>query len=698
MDKALDLGTTYFRNESYEKARDLFRRALELALSYDENELIGLREKQGLARYNVPEPDKNCKIYHPMYVRLLDNLSATYEKLNDLKRALKYAQVMVEVDPYNLKCYIRLGKILQKQLKDKEAYRAYVLGLRKVKEAYEGYSWKVSERLVDIARQQKNNVKLRLDANKPKERSPTVDRKRVIDPIEERRQLVKRSRRNTPVTVDHREYQRDPLFILPLELFPAIFDGFNAKELFRVTLVCKLWRKRLLSFPELFRKYSLSCCSYQQVITCCNFIQQLNATLIQASKDVSLELFKFSPKSPKEELKSIEAIFSKLSNFHLQKLVLSVPNCTTSHLAKLTRSNAKMCKALKDLSLIVSFRADKPYEIEMLSHCENLRRLEVLVDSSVIPVDSGLQRSSSFIEPRMLPTWAENLDSFSLTCDQKRVKGFPFLTLVTHFPANRLARLSITGVTFPSDANQFDWLANFKHLKEIWLENNNGANLAAFMRVLRDNPLSRKLEKLTFREDHISGRTDLEETSDTFFYRENLQHLREIDLMGSSISGLGIARLISYLQPNNIRFFNLGDCPFIKLQRSLSLTDHCVLSPYHFLISVPSLEFLLLPQLGALNDDTMKLFTEEVGNLENLKKLDLSLNPSITGVSLFEFLTALKESRSFPLEYLNIDGCPSVSHITVNLLKNQMLVQKIDCVFEREVWRRFGVNSLKYKS
>ncbi|QLQ81977.1 hypothetical protein HG537_0G02310 [Torulaspora globosa] len=690
IDKALDLGTTYFRNQSYDKAKELFRKALELARSYDEKELIVLREGLGLPRYTVPEPNKHCKVYHPMYVRLLDNLAATYEKLNDLKRALRSAQMMIEADPYNLKCYIRVGKILQKQSKDKDAYNVYVQGLRKAREAHQRFSWPVSKRLVDIAQQQKNNVKTRLEPEKTGEK---LEKRHLIDPIEERKRVVKKSRTGTPDVAAVADSPSDLLFMIPPELYPIIFESFTAKELFRVTLVCKSWRKSLLEFPQLFRKFILNSCSHQQLITCCNFMLSLYKI-----RRGSLETFKFSSKYAKEELKSVETIFSKLSNFHFERLILSVPNCTTSHLAKLMRSNTDICKELKDLSLVLSFRAGKPYEIEMLSQCRNLRRLEVLVDSSVVPVDSGLQRSSSFIEPRMLPTWAENLESFSLTCDQSKVRGFPFLTLVTHFPANQLSRLSITGVTFSSEANQFDWLANFDHLREIWFENNKGASLMVFMRVLRDYPLSRKLEKLTFREDCISGRTDLEETSDSYFYRDNLQHLREIDLMGSSISGLGISRLLSYLQPNNIRVFNLGDCPFIKLQRTQSSTDCCVLSPYHFLISVPYLESFLLPQLGALNDDTMKLFTQEVGNLENLKNLDLSLNPSITGVSLFEFLTALKETRSIPLEYLNIDGCPSISHITVKLLENKSLVQKVDCIFERETWRRFGVNSLKYKS
>lgn len=697
IDKALDLGVTYFRNENYLKARDLFRKALELAMSYSDEELSRLRASHGMRKYTVLEPEKDCPVYHPKYVRLLDNMSATYDKLGNLKKALQYARKMTEADPFNLKCYIRLGKVLQKQAKDKEAYDVYVAGLRRAREAHEKCSWEVSQRMVEIAQQQKSIVKRRLRESS-KEISPTVtEKRRLIDPVEEHNRLQKRVRRNSP-DLSHEEAGRARDFVLdlPAELLLQVFCEFNAKELFRVTLACKSWREKLLSLPQLFRTFVLSPCTHRQLTKFCDFIERLTPLL--SSRSHRLELLKFSPKFARDELRSAEMIFSSIKKIKLQKLILSVPNCSTAHLAKYMASNVELCKGLTSLSLILAFRADKPYETEMLSRCENLRRLEILVNSSVVPVNQGLARTSSFIEPKMLPTWAAKLESFSLICDQSKVKGFPFVTLVLHFPVNHLSKLSITGVTFSVETRQFDWLANFRFLKEIWFENNKFADLSAFMRLLRDYPLSDRLEKLTFREYSIGSRVDLEERSESFFYQHNLQSLREFDLMGSSISGLGLTRLISYLESKKLRKFNFGDCPFIRFERISMQNDSMSFSPHEFLNSLPQLESLLIPQFGALTDDTMKFFTEAVAHLENLKILDISMNPSLTGVSLYEFLSALRDQRAIPLEYLNIDGCPSVSHITVNMLRSQSLVGKVDCVYEREGWRRFGINSFKCQS
>lgn len=697
IDKALDLGVTYFRNENYVKARDLFRKALELAMSYGDEELTQLRAKHGLRKYTIPEPDKDSRIHHPKYVRLLDNMSATYEKLGDLKKALSYAKKMVEVDPYNLKCYIRLGKILQKQVRDKQAYETYKLGLRRTKEAHESYSWEVSQKLIEIAKQQKIAIKRRL-GDSIKENSPAVtESKHLIDPIEERNRLIKKARRQSPgLPHNNQEQRKDFVLDLPPELLILVLCDFTAKELFRITLACKSWRKRLLSFPQLFQRFILNSCTHRQLVKFCDFIERLSPML--TPRYHSLELLRFSPKFARDELKSVEIIFSRMRKIEVQKLILSVPNCSTSHLAKIMASNVQLCKALTSLSMILAFRADKPYEVEMLSQCENLRRLEVLVNSSVVPVNQGFVRTSSFIEPKMLPTWAGNLETFSLTCDQNKVKGFPFMTLVLHFPVNHLSKLFISGVTFALETPQFDWLANFRFLKELWFENNRFAEFSAFIRLLRDYPLSDRLEKLTFREDSIGTRVDLEEISEGFFYKHNFQSLREIDLMGSSISGLGLTRMVSYLEPNKLRKFNFGDCPHVKFQRVQVPNESMSLSPYDFLRSLPHLESLFMPQCAALTDDTMSLMTESVDYLNDLKSLDVSLNSSLTGASLYEFLKALRDVRSAPLEYLNIDGCASISHITVNMLRSQSLVKKLDCVYEREMWRRFGINSFKYQS
>lgn len=696
IDKALDLGVTYFRNEHYVKARDIFRKALELASSYSNEELIHLRATHGLRKFMVPEPEKNSRVYHPKYVRLLDNMAATYEKLGNLHKALQYARKMTEVDPYNLKCYVRLGKVLQKQLRDKEAYEAYTLGLRRTKEVHEKYSWEISQKLTEIAQQQKATVRQRLKESR-KSPGATPSNAIHIDPIEENSRLLKKARRDTPsLHSEGSELYKDFITGLPLELLTQVFCDFSAKELFLVTLVCRSWRDRLLSLPHLFRRFILNSCSHRQIVKFCDFIERLSPLV--SSRYCELELLKFSPKFARDELKSIELIFSRMKRVRVQRLILSVPNCPTSNLSKYMASNIQLCRSLRDLSMVFAYRTDRPYEVEMLSQCENLRRLEILVNTSVVPANQGLVRTSSFIEPKMLPTWAEKLDTFRLICDQSKVKGFPFMPLVLHFPSNYLTKLYIAGVTFSSETRQFDWLANFRLLKEIWFENNRFAELSAFIRLLRDYPLSDRLEKLTFREYSIGSRVDLEERSESFFYQYNLQALQEIDLMGSSICGLGLTRLLNYVEPMKLRKVNIGDCPNIKFHRTSVASDSTSMSPYSFLKSFVHLESINLPQFGCLNDDTMKFLTEAVDYLKDLKSLDIAFNPSLTGVSLYEFLKELRNSRSTPLEYLNIDGCTSISHITVNMLRSQLLVKKVDCVYERESWRRFGVNSLKYQS
>lgn len=707
VDKALELGTKYFRNENYNKAKELFRKAVDLARSYDEQNLVTLRERCGLSKYSFGSTvNGNTKVYHPKYVRLLDNLAATYEKLGELSKALNYAEKMARIEPFNLKCYIRLGKVLQKQGNDREAYAAYKMGLKKSKEAYDQYSMEVPQKFIDTIQNQKNIVKERLtrkDSNKTassgNDASDSTRKRQYINPIEEHNRLSKRKKGLNKIPLAEISAPRLNLICgLPTELIPLIFNEFSSKELMIVTLVCKSWQTRILAQPQLFQKFILNSCTLRQVLKFCDFICSLYPSSDDKSLRHSLEVVKYSSRTSAEEAKSVETLLSRLQNIHCEKLMLSIPSCTTAHLASFMASNVELCRSLKELSVIISLRADKPYEIDMLSRCENLKRLEVLIESSVVPIKKRISRTSSFIEPKLIPTWAEKLESFSLNCDQNKVKSFPFITLVSHFPANHLSRLCITGVTFSSDTNQFDWLSNFKFLKEIWFENNKSAKLAALMHLLRDYPLSNLLEKLTFREDRITSKFDMEETSENYFYYHNLQNLRVLDVMGSSISGLGLARILSYLRQNKIKKLNMGDCPYIKLQQFPCLNDTSVISPNDLLVAIPNLEELLVPQFGFLGDDTMKLFTEQVRYLENIKRVDLSLNPSITGVSIYELLKALKERRTVPLEHINLDGCPSVSHITVNMLKAQGLVKHVDCVYERVVWQRFGINSLKYQS
>lgn len=678
LDKALNLAGTYYRGENYGKALDLFRRCLSLAKSYPEQELIRLRNQMGLPKHNSP---RSHTVYHPKYSILLESLCACYEKLADFGKALEYTHRLIKVEPFNVKAYLRLQRLLQRQGKLDSALAACKRGINNSIKFQQNYGVPISQKHLEQLRKTKKCIAEKLVP---------------VDRAEKRHILQPEKQESSSKKPRHVKSTFDIISRLPLELHALILDGFSSKELIEVALVCKRWHQYVFGQPQLFQRFLLSNSTYRQVNKFVDFAGKIRR------RHSSIELIKYSSRFPADEPRSLEVLFSKLRGYRCRRVLLSVPHCTTAHLSRYMGQNVGLCQNLQELSLVVSLRADKPQsEIDMLSNCHNLKRLEIVVNKSVVSLtdsSSRLDRSSSFIETNLIPTWAAKLESLSICCDLSRVDRFPFATLVSHFPANCLKRLCITGVTFTQLTNQFDWLANFRHLKELWFEDNKGASLSTLLKLLKDYPLSDKLEKLTFREFLTTTKLDLESPAESFFYAHNFQNLRALDLMGSSISGLGLLRLVSYTQPSKLHILNIGDCPHIRLGRHQYLNDTSYLSTSAFFMRVPELRELVMPQFGALDENTVKLLVEEAPNWYYIRKLDLSMNPSITGVSVYELLKALWETRNAPLEVLIIDGCPSISHITVNMIRAQRLAKQVDCQYERDTWRKVGINSLKYRA
>lgn len=673
--KALKLGTTFYRVENYRKALELFRKCLRLTRSYPEQELIRLRTRLGLPKYIHPISDK---IYHPQYSQLLDNIATCYEKLSEFSSALEYTKRLIKVEPFNSKAYVRLQRILQRKGKLDEAHNVCKRGIKTCKKFQEKYGIVIPHKPLEVLQRCEKSLREKIEPLEP------ISKRHIIEPDV-----------SVPVTKRPKPQRIFLDFIsgLPPELLPLIIGGFTSRELIEVALVCKRWWNCVFAQPRLFQRILINNGTYRKLNKFCEFAKR-----IQKDHHGSLDLFKFSSRIPADELKCMEAFWTKLQGYECRKLLLSVPRCTADQLAQFTSRNVKLCQSLQELSLVISLNSSKAdLDADMLAHCEHLKRLEIFVSSCTSPNRiPQLSRSPSFIETKLIPTWASNLVSLSICCDGTHVDRFPFLTMISYFPSNKLKKLCITGATFCQLPNQFDWLANFRHLKEIWFEDNKGASLAMFLQLLRDYPLSDKLEKLTFREHSTSSNIHLEPTSESYFYTYNLQNLKLLDIMGSSISGRGLQRLVSYLQPLNFRKINIGYCSQVRLERYQNENDPSYLPANDFFIRFPYLQELIIPQFGALDDSKMKLLVEQSANWNQLKKIDLSLNPSITGVSIYELLKALLDSRAYPLEHLIIDGCSSISHVTVNMIKTKGLARQVDCVYERDTWRRFGVNSLKY--
>lgn len=92
-------GQVLYRRKDFTKALDLFN--------------------QAISQETSPSPT------------LLDNRAATYEKLEDIKSALKDARTAIKIYERDVTGYLRAGKLLQKMEKPELALGIYKYGIKK---------------------------------------------------------------------------------------------------------------------------------------------------------------------------------------------------------------------------------------------------------------------------------------------------------------------------------------------------------------------------------------------------------------------------------------------------------------------------------------------------------------------------------------------------------------------------------------
>ncbi|KAL3234580.1 Protein DIA2 [Nakaseomyces bracarensis] len=705
LNKAIDLGTTYFKTEEFRKAKSLFEKAVQLVESYSKEELVRVR-----GEYLVDElPDElyatfkcNKVVCHPKHVKVLDNLSACWEKLAIMDNALRVAHRMVKLEPFNIRTYVRKGRILLRLNKYRECYMNYREGIKRVQYAHDHYGVPYNKKMFQYCEQQKRIVKgLTIDkAPEVEKRQDNPKRRVLIDPIAEQSQLKKKKVVDLQESV-HTSESRDFLAVFPAEINARIFRTIPSKQLCQMTLVSHEWREYLLATSSLFSTFLFHNLTLRQMNRFCEFVEKLYKikAVIDIKGPIHIKALKISCKTPTEEIKTLEIFFKRISPIiTCEKLILTTPNSTTSQLAKLVPKTGTFTKGIKELSLMCILRADRQYELEILSPLTSLKRLEILFNNSVIPLSKMNDIDGLNIQLSKYDFgWTDNLQYLSLICDNHKVPKFPFHEVLRSKQFHSLKKLCISGVKMIPLGDQFDWLINFPHLNELWLEHNVNALLQHFLNTVRDIRLWDNLERLTFREDRTNEKFSLENVNRNFFYSHNLHNLKVLDLMGSSITGLGMTRLLQYLSPVGLRKLNLGDCIHVQFSKFAPRPNNeSFLETAAVLAQLDSLEDLVIPKLSSLDDDAVNLISQYAHLLQSLERIDIALNHQVTGVSLYTLLKNLYTFRERPLKALNIDGCNEVSHITVNMIKAQGLVDEISCIYDRDVWNQFGTNSYRY--
>lgn len=721
VDRALELGTKYFKLQDYENAKNVFLKTIKLVTICSDKDVIKLRKSLGLTSHVFVRVGDNNeqKIVHPRYIKLLDNLSASWEKLNEITKALKVADKMIEKEPYNLKGYIRRGILLQKSGKEEQAYKNYKMALKMANYGHDTLKIDYSPKFMSFVQNKKDAIRQNLiNSKKEKEKLVTKDsqQKRVIiDPIEEQK-LIKRQKLDI---VDQRGSIGDGVdFIsnVPVELIPLILKDFTTTELLKMTRVSKTWYKRILSWAILFKIFDLRRLTSRDFNHFINFLKKItvsksirmNSSSNYSSSQLTSHCMKsiaISSRIPSEEKKIMKLVLTSLQNCQSDRLVLSTSQSTIHELSKNIEPNSTFYNNVKDLSLVAMLRADKPSEVEFLSNFKNLQNLELIISSSLIPLTSSFNSGASFAESdisRLFPDWANKLSSLRVICDQDKVKSFPmksFLGSNSSLNWASLTKLCISGVTLDGTVRDFNWIKKFSNVEYLWLENNKNGKFETFMELMKRNHIFQNLKSFVFREDVNNRRYDLLTTDDNPYLHSNFRNLKSLDLMNTCISGSGLNSLTQYISENEFEKLNIGFCPYIGFSKRNHPNDLNNINPeMGFFYRMTSLKQLILPQMGAITDSSISALIEQIECLSSLKKVDLSLNQSITGSSVYDLvLSIIKNNRNKPLNTLVINGCTSISHLTVNTMRDKRMVTNLECIYERETWEQFGINSFKYR-
>lgn len=717
VDRAIELGTKYFKAQDYKNAKDVFIKTIRLVNAYDDKTILEIRKSLNYTPYSVTCVNNNPQkiVVHPRYTKLLDNLAATWEKLNEKEKALKVTEKMIEKESYNIKGYIRRGNILQALGKDREAFKNYKTALDRARYGHESLNIKYPQKFIDFINGKKTALKQQLLKQK-EEKIAKTPKRIVIDPIKEQRELKKARVNDTATVVETYPTGFDFISNLPSELIPIILSGFSSSELLKLLTVSKAWYKRIMSFNVLFKMFVLRRVSYKELLQFCRFLNKITpVTKVILNEQTGeneylsstsfIDSISVSSKIPSEEKKLIKTFFLNLQKYSTRRLAISAPNATVHDLAKYIVPEGNFCRTTEDISVVTSLRADKPGEVDFLSHFNNLHTVDLMFNGSLVPFTSSIEMlNQSFHDTSNLgPEWKKEIESLKIICDQERVRSFPLGQLftasdTTYWP--KLQKLCISGVTFADANSDFSWLTLFPKVKELWLENNRNARFVNFMNVLKDKHVFHRLESLTFREDINNSRCDIEGTDSPNMYGLNLKNLKVLDLMNTCISGVGLYRLTNFIEADSLEKLNIGFCSYIRFVHRSNENDLTSISTdLRFFERMKSLKELDLQQMGSMMDSNLSALSEQIWYIEKLRKLDLSFNQSITGASVYDLVvTIIKNSNNKPLANLVLDGCIAVSHITANMMSAKKLVTNMECVFEKENWIRFGINSYKYRT
>ncbi|SSD60843.1 uncharacterized protein SCODWIG_02604 [Saccharomycodes ludwigii] len=687
--KVIDVGKKFYKVGEYRKACKMFDKAVMLAESYTEDQLEKLRLEFGLSKRS---PYNKNTLWHPQLCQILDNRALTHEKLCNFEKSLNDAKTMIELEPYNLKSYIRYGKTYQFGMnKCREAYLCYSKGLKMAQLGKKKYDICPAEKHMRWIKAQINFIKPSLKNNKETNNTASNYKKRISEDMS-----INRTKKSKQPMV------KDFIDILPNELVCEIFQNLDNRDLRNCMVVNNKWNRLFYFFPNiLFLKKSLNLKSTTQIRNLNSFINKCRT--IQPRVILNINQLNFKSVTAVNEAKTLALLFKTFKKYDvIKQLILNTFGVSNVMLLEFIRDN-EWSENLQKISIICQYASISNFEWLLLGLCPHLKDAEIIYQSfssnRTIKIDERLY--GSFTSNKSFES-LETLKIISLITPQTSTEKF----ITWNGPpksCKNLQTLIVAGVSLPKS---FHWLHNsFPNLKTLHLEKNyNSPTLGDFLGFIFNNKLSCSLVKLTFRESKINRPnvvfsnfqqqyTRASSESNDFqasikIFKKNLSHLKYLDFYSSSITFDILLIVLKNLKTGKLQNLNLGDCPNLLF----NTLDYSASKEIWDLL--PNLERLYLPKILGLSKRTLENFLiRNLHNKNRIKILDLSFNPELKGADVWSLSTTLFNNYNIILDKLILNNCESIDPNTLTLIKTKGLVKEIESNYARAKWNVFGVNS-----
>lgn len=744
MQEKIQLASLHFRSKNFDKCLSLFDEINASVSSLNRHDLRSIRKHYSLP----PEPLPGEKLVHPQLATVLDLRAATYEKLGHFEKAMNDANTIITIKPSDCRGYLRKGKILLRENKTKEAYQCFQQGRYYVKRAKEQLGMEVSERLLaklegeyrrlneylKAERERAKSVKLGTLQNASSLKKPMSSTlaapsfpsamKSNSFPATLQMKLdemlpLKRAKSSSLPEFKKQKVTAfsslDPFGALPGDVIEHIFSLLPTSCLLRCHRVCGHWYQTLTSLPNLYKnafslKQRVTAAEYSQGlrlvkrVLLTRYSKSVHAMKVGSTLDVATlgKILQSIITDKTLRLNRLELINKELSFEFLLKML---DKCDWNYEALLTIEHLR----LGFNSSISSYQA-------IFKLFPRLRSLDIIIiDQKLretnkyhLPLD--LTKINEFMQEADPICEEENLESLvlvnhtALTKDwQKRGPGDRTYYTKPRFLAIKMTNLrKFTAVNFDFSNLEVEFgqflLLNL-HLKDLYLENNDGLSMKEFLTILRLYEPGFRLEKLTMREKQPQPCYGMAEMDiEGFLCLHSLKHL---DIYGCSLSCRGLLKMLSIANRLfQLESLNIGNSSYIYLKKDSFVRGREVLNFGQVFEVVPGLRQLCLCEMD-LENVSLKFLHNDLVKVTGyadcpLKVLDLSFCHQIDGIGLMNLVNAAYSQpngvSTLQFDELILDGL-AVNKLTLALLEKRELVTTVKLDPFKLKWRQYGVNS-----